>query len=88
MEKNEIKKALYKQNPNAKFQYMRKGNAYYRTEIRTEQLIPMTKSVFFEIPMDDMGDATFTLEMESKLLNRWIMDDSEFKDKFDSILIR
>ena len=30
--------------------------------------------VFFEIPVDDMGDADFKSEMDAKLLNRWIVE--------------
>jgi hypothetical protein len=71
MEKNEIKKALYKQNPKAQFDYIRKGNAYYNTVVEDAD----SGSVFvkFEIPVDDMGDADFFAEMESKLLQRWII---------------
>lgn len=71
MEKNEIKKALYKQNPTADFQYIRKGNAYYSTKINYQT--PNEFLVTFEIPVEDMGDADFFAEMESKLLQRWIM---------------
>ena len=71
MEKNEIKKALYKQKPTADFQYIRKGKAYYSTTIEDAEL----GSVFvqFEIPVEDMGDADFLVNMEAKLLQRWIM---------------
>ena len=71
MEKNEIKKALYKQNPIAKLDYIRKGKAYYSTIIEDAEL----GSVFvqFEIPVEDMGDADFLVNMESKYLQRWIM---------------
>jgi len=71
MERNDIKKALYKQNPKAQFEYIRKGNAYYNTVVENAE----SGSVFvkFEIPVDDMGDADFGVEMESKLLQRWIM---------------
>ena len=71
MEKNEIKKALYKQNPKAQFDYIRKGNAYYNAVVEDAD----SGSVFvkFEIPVDDMGDADFHSEMDSKLLQRWII---------------
>jgi hypothetical protein len=71
MEKNEIKKALYKQNPIAKLDYIRKGKAYYSAIIEDAEL----GSVFvqFEIPVEDMGDADFLVNMEAKLLQRWIM---------------
>jgi hypothetical protein len=75
MEKNEIKKFLYKQNPKATFDYIRKGVAYYRTTIRIngENELPQSLQVFFQIPTHDMGDADFFSEMDSKLLNRWIV---------------
>jgi hypothetical protein len=69
MEKNEVKKALYKQNPKATFRFIRKGFAYYRTEIREGQ----TFQIFFEIPVVDMGDADFESTMDAKLLIRWIV---------------
>lgn len=65
MDKTEIKKALYKQKPDANLRYIRAGNAYYFADL-TEQ------RVNFEIPVDDMGDADFTPRMDAKLLIRWI----------------
>jgi len=75
MEKNEIKKALYKQNPIAKLDYIRKGNAYYYTYVNKhfDDGTFESHDVRFEIPINDMGDADFGAEMESKLLQRWIM---------------
>lgn len=67
MEKNEIKKALYKQNPKAALDYIRKGNAYYFTVLEDGTKIN------FEVPVSDMGDADFFGDMDSKLLNRWIV---------------
>ncbi len=71
MERNEIKKALYKQNPIAKLDYIRKSKAYYSAIIKDGEL----DSVFvqFEIPVEDMGDADFLVNMEAKLLQRWIL---------------
>lgn len=71
MEKNEIKKALYKQNPTAKLDYIRKGKAYYNTIV--EDVNAGSVFIKFEIPVEDMGDADFGVEMESKLLQRWII---------------
>jgi hypothetical protein len=77
MEKNEIRKALYKQNPIAKLTYIRKGKAYYSAAVRDESKpIPTTRFVNFEIPVEDMGDADFSVEMESKILQRWIMSEN------------
>ena len=66
MEKNEIKKSLYKQNPKATLDYIRKGYAYYFTVLEDGTKIN------FEIPISDMGDADFFSHMDSKLLTRWI----------------
>lgn len=71
MDKNEIKKLLYKQNPIATFNYIRKGTAYYETVVNAE--FDISHKINFEVPVSDMGDADFKNEMESKLLNRWIV---------------
>lgn len=79
MEKTAIKKALYKQNPKAQFEYIRKGKAYYWTFVNEyeEDGTFTSHRITFEIPVDDMGDADFFAEMESKLLQRWIIDQVE-----------
>lgn len=64
---NEIKKALYKQNPMASFEYIRKGLAYYRSNLNDGTVIS------FEIPVSDMGDADFNNYIEAKYLIRWIV---------------
>lgn len=65
MSNTEIKKALYKQKPEARIIYIRKGVAYYYADLKE-------KRVHFEIPVNDMGDADFLPRMEAKLLGRWI----------------
>ncbi len=69
MEKNEVKKALYKQNPKAEFKLIRKGVAYYLTIIESES---EPVQINFEVPVDDMGDADFEPFMDAKFLIRWI----------------
>lgn len=69
MEKNEIKKALYKQKPTAKLEFIRVGVAYYSTEIKDGDNDFM---VSFQVPVDDMGDADYFPEMDAKLLIRYI----------------
>ncbi len=66
MELNEIKKALYKQNPEAQLQFIRIGVAYYET------ILENGNKIRFEIPIDDMGSTDFLPKMDSKLLIRWI----------------
>ena len=68
MTKNEIKKALYKHNPVAYLKMIRKGVAYY------EAMLHNVIEIRFEVPISDMGDADFLDHMDSKLLNRWIVD--------------
>lgn len=63
----EIKKELYKQKPEANFMFIRKGVAYYQTEINGEQ-------INFEVPSSDMGDADFFPTMAAQHLNRWIVN--------------
>jgi hypothetical protein len=66
MEKNDIKKSLYKQNPNAHIQFVRKGIVYYYADLEEMR-------VHFQVPVEDMGDADFLPTMEGKLLIRWIV---------------
>ena len=66
MEKNEIKKLLYLNKPAAKFLYIRKGQAYYKSMVNDIEIM-------FNIPVSDMGDADFLNEMEAKHLIRWIV---------------
>lgn len=83
MNKTEIKKALYKQKPIAEFTHIKSGIAYYRTIVLLgSEKIKYNQQVFFEIPVNDMGDASFTTEMDAKLLNRWIViNDVELNEK-------
>ena len=73
MEINEIKKALYKQKPIAKLLVRKNGVAYYDAVIlEQEEPILKYKTLFFDVPESDMGDAEFTEEMDAKLLIRWL----------------
>ncbi len=66
MEKNEIKKDLYKKNPKATFRFISKGIAYYYTDLEKER-------INFQIPVSDMGDADLNSSMNAKHLIRWII---------------
>lgn len=70
MTNTEIKKALYKQKPEAKLEFIRVGVAYYSTTITTEE--GEAFKVSFQVPVNDMGDADYYSEMDAKLLNRYI----------------
>ena len=72
MEKNDIKKALYKQKPMAKLEFIRVGVAYYSTIVINEEGEDF--KVSFQVPVDDMGDADYFPEMDAKLLNRYISE--------------
>jgi hypothetical protein len=67
MENNEIKKALYKQNP--------KATRVNYTEVAYEYVayINDNELLRFKVPTQDMGDGKFLPEMDAKLLIRWII---------------
>lgn len=69
---NEIKKYLLKNKPKAQFQYIRKGNAYYKIDVYKDNGFLAVGQITFEIPMSDMGEADFKAEMDGNLLMRWI----------------
>lgn len=69
MDKNEIKKALYKENPTAYMGHIKDGNIYYAATIRGD----VEESVIFIVPITDIGSARFDKEMEAKHLIRWIV---------------
>lgn len=67
MEKNDIKKALYRQKPIAKKTKEVENVYLYETSLEEGM------KIYFEVPVSDMGDATFGDEMDAKLLIRWIV---------------
>lgn len=69
MEITEIKKELYKQKPKAYLKYIRKGVAFYYADLQQEV-------VYFEVPVNDMGNSDFTPIIDAKLLCRWISGSS------------
>lgn len=66
MELNEIKKMLYKQKPLAKIEFVKDGKIHYRADIAGRVV------VLFEVPISDIGDATFHYGMDAQLLIRYI----------------
>jgi hypothetical protein len=64
--KNELKKLLYKNNPIAFFNKIRLGVAYYQTFIDDSV-------ISFEVPINDMGEADFEVQMKAKYLVRWMI---------------
>lgn len=69
MEKNEIKKALYRQKPTAHFVMARKTGLRYQAFLEEEMC-----TVSFEVPMFDMGSVDWYPEMNAQLLIRWLID--------------
>lgn len=67
---NTLKKQVYKQQPKAKLQRIRLGVAYYNFDVINDENIRFGFAC--EIPVIDMGDADFEVEMEAKLLLRWV----------------
>lgn len=67
MEKNDIKKALYKQNPKAKLIQVTKEILNYTTELEGSIVVR------FLVPITDIGDASFFPEMDAKLLIRYMI---------------
>lgn len=66
MTNNEIKKALYKEKPEASLLMISSGVAHYEASIDDGYV------VYFNVPISDMGDTRFYPIMDAKLLNRWL----------------
>ena len=67
MERNELRKIFYRDNPMANFNYIKSGVAYY--------YVLLDKETFhFAIPIDDMGEGEFRDQMEAKHLVRWLIE--------------
>ena len=69
MEKNEIKKALYKESPIATIMTVSKDGMIYRSVVQCLDNLMLT----FHVPINDIGDATFCRVMEAKHLIRWMI---------------
>lgn len=62
----ELIKRIRKENPPARFINIRKGVAMFAAAEWDGPLL------VFQIPVSDMGDASFDSKMDSKLLIRWL----------------
>lgn len=72
MEKNEIKKVLYREKPIAKLTQRngiigRKGAIFYEAELSNGTLI------LFDVVVSDLGDADLLMEMPAQLLIRYLV---------------
>lgn len=72
MTTTEIKKALYKQKPTARFLRIKNSIARYVAKIDEGEYLE--REVFFSVPIDDMGDISFENEMDGKLMIRWMVE--------------
>ena len=72
MNKNEVKKALYKQKPIAEFTCIVGTTLYYKTKVEIDD---KTITVDFSIPVEEIGDAVFYKEMYGQFLNRYIVEE-------------
>ena len=70
MNKNEIKKALYKQKPTAEFSCIIGTTLYYKTKVLIND---KDIQVDFSIPVEEIGDGVFYKEMDAQFLNRYII---------------
>jgi hypothetical protein len=90
IDKNEVKKELYKSKVNAKFTHYAHGNVYYSVEIENGlyEFPISTVDTFSEDEngnlyklSTDLGTTSFCFEMKASNLNRWIakaIDNNEF----------
>lgn len=89
MNKNEVKKDLYKSKAMAKFSHYENGKLFYRVELQSG-LYQFPISVVVDnhndpyksyLLSDDIGTTPFMVEMRGSDLNRWInkaIDNDEF----------
>jgi hypothetical protein len=64
---NEIKKALYRENPVAKLNFIQNEVAHYQTYIES-----LNMRLWFDVPVAQMTGGRFYAEENSKHLIRWI----------------
>jgi hypothetical protein len=83
MELNKIKIALYKEKPLAIIIKVTKSSITYRTTIKADGSEDI--SIYFDVPLSEIGDAVFERFMDAKLLIRWIIVPEE--DPRDNPLI-
>ena len=75
MEKNEIKKILYKFPQKANLVNIRKDGILYTTfisDISSEG--DFSRTVTFLIPLGEIGEVIWEKQMDAKLLIRWLQD--------------
>lgn len=82
MELNEIKKSLYKEKPTATIIHVSKSGVLYSTYFDTGKLDEFSKrkyeNVYFQVPIDDMGESAFLKDMPAQLLIRYIITEPTY----------
>lgn len=69
MTKEEMMKEMYKQKPTAYFINVTKSGVLYECELEFG-----AAPVLFLVPLQDIGDAKFAVEMDAKLLCRYVVE--------------
>lgn len=73
MDKNEIKKALYKQGGTAVLDHVRKDGMFYTAFFHGEDGLPKPgPKVNFLIPLEEIGEVIWERQIDAKLLIRWL----------------
>jgi len=72
---NEIKKRLYREKPLAIFERATKSNLWYRCTFGEKHEDGWT--IYFDIPINDIEDATFERFMPAQQLIRWLITPTE-----------
>lgn len=84
MEKNEIKKLLYKEKPSAIIIHVTKSGILYSCQLLLERagvggsLTNKYENFYFHVPIAEIGDAPFLKEMPAQLLIRYLIEEPEY----------
>lgn len=70
MTTNEIKRAIYKEKPEAILLYIKKNGIHYEAEIDFGP-----HPIVFRVPLYDLGDAEWKNRMPSQLLIRYLINE-------------
>jgi hypothetical protein len=84
MDKNEVKKDLYKSKVNAKFAYYCHGSLYYNVEVLGSIYQFPIETLEDGTLSNDLGTTPFNAEIKASDLNRWIAEAID-KDAFIKI---
>ena len=82
MEKNLIKKILYKDKPTATIIHVAKMGLLYACQIVGEKVNEQGRqlydNIYFNVPLSELGDTAFLKDMPSQLLIRYIIDEPTY----------